>query len=154
MSYDRDRSIIAQNAGTTAANLVATMIGGHGFEVDKDDLFELFVDIRQQVFDGTLALAGEQPTAVGVADVVRAFPGATTESATAFQVTGSGGNKGDVKFTSGKHNGKTIAQVDAERGNNGRDVGRDYLTWYADKGTNDSMVRSIKTYLSSVGVAA
>lgn len=139
MSYNKDLSIIAQNAGTTAANLLASFTGGNGAEFDLEGYLSLFEEVRERVFSGTLKLAGDNEP-VSVADVVQAFSGAT--------VTDSSG-KGGFVFKAGKHQGKTLAQVDAEPGKNGRDVGRDYLTWYAEKGNDDATVRAVRAYLAA-----
>lgn len=147
MSYNKDLSIIAQNAGTTAANLLAAYVGaltasGGTVTHDLDEYLKTFEQVRELVFKGTLDLAGDK-TPVSVQDVVREFPGTTVEQGA--PVNGSG----TFTFKGGKHQGKTIAEVDAEPGRNGRDVGRDYLQWYADKGNDDPTKRAVKAYLAA-----
>lgn len=143
MSYNKELAIAAQNAGTTAANLLASFVGTGGTVTQNlDEYLRTFEQVRELVFAGTLDLAGDK-TPVSVADVVREFPGATVEQTA--PVNGSG----TFTFKGGKHQGKTIAQVDAEPGRNGRDVGRDYLTWYAEKGNDDPTKRAVKAYLAA-----
>lgn len=143
MSFDRERSIIAQNAGTTAANLLSTIHGGGVVSVvDAEQVIAQFEDLRTRVFEGTLALAGEQPGAVTVSDVVKTFPGATAEAAPS-----GGGSAGSYKFTTGKYTGKTIAEVDAIKDN--RDGGRGYLEYYAENGKQENVVRAVKQYLAA-----
>lgn len=144
MSFDRERSIIAQNAGTTAANLVATIIQNIVGDWSQGDAVDLFTELRQLVFDGTLELAGAGSSPVGVADVVREFPGTTTEAPT------GGGANGSYKFTSGKYAGKSIAEVDSiPAGGANRDGGRGYLEYYAENGKQENVVRAVKSYLAA-----
>ncbi len=146
MSFDKERSIIAQNAGTTAANLVSTVINStlEGEDWRKGDVVDLFQELRQMVFEGTLALAGETASPITVSDVVREFPGATVEA------PASGSANGSYKFTSGKYAGQTIAQVDSiPAGGANRDGGRGYLEYYAENGKQENVVRAVKQYLAA-----
>lgn len=127
MSFDRERSIIAQNAGTTAANIAGTYDGTEPLE----EYLAKFDAIRLHVFNGTLAYAGAESIVEkfegGAANVIQASaPTATTGYA---RPSGGGGSDvGSIVLKSGKHAGKTIAQVADE------DVS--YIEWTARESKN------------------
>jgi hypothetical protein len=130
MSLDRDMSIIAQNAGGTAATLYASLVASgfvqNGFDAD------LYTEIRREVFNGTLALAGATAVVAGVEDraPVPAYAGNTGADA-----NGPGG----LDFRTGKHRGQTIAQVYSDD--------PDYLEWASANLRNDFMRGKINDFL-------
>ena len=92
---DRDLSIIAQNAGTTAANLVATMVENGA--ITADSIIDEFEATRLVVFNGTLSLAGSEvtasqspPTAEAAAEKVKAAFGGAEEVTTTFRIIEKG----------------------------------------------------------------
>src|SRR3546814_3493803 len=64
---DKDRSIIAQSAGKDAAEITKALIGAN--IVDISDAFQVYSDLKRDIFNDTLALAGAE-------SVVQAFEGA------------------------------------------------------------------------------
>ena len=143
---NKELSIIAQNAGTTAANLLSTYYNDASPDSGLDSFIETFEEVRRNVFEGILKLAGE--SAVTVDDVVREFPGATAVAGT--EASAPTGNAGSYKFTTGKYAGKTISEVDSiPVGGANRDGGRGYLEYYAENGKQDNVVRAVKAYLAA-----
>lgn len=139
---DRDKSIIAQNAGTTAANLVASAVSaGTLAPATVDELVEVFDSVRTSVFNGTLALAGAQ-------SVVESFEsrGGGDASATGGQANAapsSGGSRphADVEIKFGKFRGKTIAQAHA--------ADADYVEWLATECNNDFLKSRVREFLAA-----
>lgn len=131
---NKDLSIIAQNAGTTAGNIVSALIASgkvEGFDAD------LYNEIRREVFNGSLDLAGAE-------SVVVAFEGGGSTSSAGgsdYVTTSTGGSAphADFEINSGKHRGKTLAAIDRED--------RSWLEWAADKLNNDYARKRIVEYV-------
>lgn len=135
---DRDKSIIAQNAGTTAANLIASAVSaGTLAPATVDELVEVFDSVRTSVFNGTLALAGAQ-------SVVESFEGGSASSAPAASEHPTGGGPrphADVEIKFGKFRGKTIAQAHA--------ADADYVEWLATECNNDFLKSRVREFLAA-----
>lgn len=103
-------------------------------QVSIDDASDMFGNVRDAIHAGTVRLA--QETEIG--EVVGRPSGKSF---------GGGGQKkdpGTVAFKSGKHAGKTIAQVN--------ESDADYLVWVAENSKNDFMRRVTAEFLA--GAAA
>lgn len=141
---DRDRSIIGQNAGTTAAALLTTAVqAGVVAPATLDDLLETYDTIRTSVFNGSLALAGAQ-------SVVEKFePGYDPSSDVGrdrLQSVPTGGGKphADVEVKVGKYRGKTIGAI--------YDLGEDgagWLEWASQNLSNDWLKGRIAEFLAA-----
>lgn len=141
---DRDRSIIAQNAGTTAANLLSAAINSGAIQPrDADELLSEFDSLRTAVFNGTLTLAGAEA-------VVERFEGGPAPAAASSGYSApapSGGGSlpnADVEIKVGKHRGQTIGQVY----DSGAD-GVSYLEWASEKLNNDWLRGRIAEFLAA-----
>jgi hypothetical protein len=130
---DRERSIIAQNAGTTAATIYVGLLS-NGYVSDFDP--EVYNRLRTEVFNGTLALAGAE-------SIVENFEGNTSDVVVAptSGSTGSSKPNGDLEIRAGKHAGKTIAQVAEED--------ESYLDWAAKNLKNDFLRGKIEEFLAA-----
>lgn len=140
---DRDRSIIAQNAGTTAAAIYNAVHGDGPWDPEAYDA------IRLHVFNGTLELAGagmvvEQFTSTHPAEA------GTTVTTPPQQYSGNGGGSNDngagVELKFGKYKGKTIGQV-AES-----EDGRSWLNWAAASSNNDFIKAKAQEFLAANGL--
>lgn len=120
---DRDRSIIAQNAGTTAAAIYNAVYGAGPWDPETYDA------IRLHVFNGTLELAG---AGVIVEQFTEAVP--TTSAPAPRPQTGSSStdNGAGIELNFGKYKGQTIRQV-ADSG----EQGVSWLNWVADESNNN-----------------
>ena len=149
MSFDqKDRVIVAQNSSTGAAAIVAAEIASTGGRFDAGR----FEEIRSSIFNATLDLALNGSGTTAVARVVDAFPGAQVEQQYAAaapaeaprQASSYGAPSApnaDFTINSGKHAGKTLAQIDAED--------RSWLTWADAKLQNDYARKRISEYLAA-----
>lgn len=137
---DRDKSIIAQNAGTTAANLVASAVqAGTLAPASLDDLLATFDNVRTQVFNGTLALAGAQA-------VVESFEGDSYGNVpTERSAPSSSGGRphADVEVRIGKYRGKTIGAIHDDP------EGADWLQWASNSLSNDWLKTRIREFLAA-----
>lgn len=133
---DRDRSIIAQNAGTTAGNVYAALVANRGdtsFDADE------FNAIREVVFNGSLELAGAEI-------VVRTFTPTTSAGEAVEEVrasAASGRPHEDVTINFGKYKGQTIGQV-----YDGGAQGADYIKWLAESANNDFIKKRAAEFLT------
>lgn len=141
MAFDRERGIAAQNAGTTAANLVASAVAaGTLAPASVDELVIEFEQLRTTVFQGTLALAGAET-------IVETFESPTTPAADSFDApavapAASGARPhADVAVKIGKHKGKTIGQIFQE------DEG--WLEWASQNVSNDWLKGRIREFLAA-----
>lgn len=134
---DRDRSIIAQNAGTTAAALYNAVHGDGPWDPVAYDA------IRLHVFNGTLELAGATA-------IVETFSEPSTfpaESGTTVTTTqGSSDNGAGVELKFGKYKGKTIADVAST------EDGVGWLNWAAANSNNDFIASKAREFLSANGL--
>lgn len=142
--FDRDMSIIAQNAGSTAASIYNALLSSRGqdqtFDPDEYEAIRLFV------FQGTLELAGAET-------VVEKFEGTTTPSTTPAvehpdhpdtrHNPDSEAPYADTVVKFGKHRGKTIAKIDEED--------RGWLEWCAGNSNNDFVKKATERYLAATG---
>jgi len=131
-NYNKDSAIAAQNAGTTAANLVAAI--GVDDNAELADVIAVFRELRQMVFDGTLELAGGVPTA---------------SAANAYANQGGGGRGGNGSSTiinSGTHKGKTIAAAESDAPG--------WCQWTVDNGKNQFLKDKCAEHLASLAGAA
>lgn len=126
---DKDRSIIAQSAGKDAVELVKVIFADGG---PQEDVVSAYKAIKQAVFNDTLALAGAQ-------SVVETFEGEPSTTQTAAPRSTSGA--GSVEIRSGKHAGKTIAQV--------ADEDPSYLEWASGNLKNDFLKSRIREFLAA-----
>ena len=136
MSYNKEYAIAAQNAATAAA----TLLGGTGASKEQYD------DVREHIFKGTLALAGAESVIVAFEGESYAEPQAVSTpqvvQSYAPAAPASGPNELDsFVVNSGKHSGKTFAQIRAE------DPG--WLTWASDNLKNDFVRRKAQQYLAA-----
>jgi hypothetical protein len=130
---DREKSIIAQNAGTTAANIVGNYDGSEPLS----DYLNRFDEVRRHVFNGTLAYAGAE-------SVVERFEGASTAptvSALKPPAANTSSDVGSIVLKSGKYQGKTIAQVAEE------DIS--YLEWTAENSKNTFLKDKAAAFLAA-----
>jgi len=146
---DRDLSIIAQNAGSTAAAILGPVQG------DLNEYLAAYDHVRQHVFSGTLALAGgQQPLSVAQvaaslgATPVAAAPAPAAPAAPAAAPAGVPFADEVVNF--GKHRGKTLAAIDAiPADSKGQNSGRSYLEWLRDNTNNAGMKSKVTAYLAA-----
>jgi len=146
MSLDRDSSIIAQNAGTIAANIYGSLVAQRGDTSFDPEEYEA---IRLHVFQGTLSLAGAET-------VVEVFEGAgytagagvandpgANKFRQAADAVPSGGGKPDGNFVVnfGKHRGKTLDAINA--------VDRGWLEWVARESNNEFVKGRVAKYLAA-----
>lgn len=134
---DRDLSIIAQNAGSTAAAIYANFAGPE-FDVT------LYNSIRQAVFDGTKVLA--EGGNLAAATVARHFD--STDAVAAVEeiresASASRPNE-DVEINFGKHRGKTIGAIY----DSGKD-GKEYIEWLGEKSNNDFIKSRVRQFLAA-----
>lgn len=140
---DRDRSIIGQNAGTTAAALLTTAIqAGVVAPATIDELLESFDTIRTSVFNGSLALAGAQ----AVVETFESSPAESSSGSRPLQSVPTGGGRphADVEMKVGKYRGKTIGYV--------YDLGEDgasYLDWASKNLSNEWLKSRIVEFLNA-----
>ncbi len=144
----KDALIVAQNASTGAASIVASL----GMTT-VDDALEAFDTIRTAIFEGTFALVDAD-----LESVITTAPSGGRGGRGGYSGGGSsrgrspqrgrassgGGNTdpGTVDFRSGKFAGKTIADV--------YDEDPSYLEWCVNNLKNDFMVGRIEEYLAQV----
>ena len=130
MAYSKENAIAAQNAGSTAAQLYQVVAGtGQPFNAT------LYNEIRTEVFNGTLALAG----AGAVVEVTEGSPpvGGYSNSP---QSSGAGrADPGSVDVKFGKHRGKTFDQINLED--------REWIEWAAENSNNEFIKRVAREYL-------
>lgn len=155
MGFSKEHAIIAQNSATVAAALV-----GPGATVEQ------FEEVRRQVFNGTLALAGaesvveafESPTSVAQAVAAPTYPQAAPayepfpQPSPSFDPSGPGG----VELKFGKYKGQTIAQVWADPTpdpRSGEPAGRGWLEWAAANTNNDFVKSKIREFLATAARA-
>lgn len=134
-------SIISQNAGNTAAVLVAAIVAATG-EGGVAAVMEMFDAIREEVFSGTMRLAGSMTTtstAGAVAQVHQAFPGS--------QAVASDSGAGAYVVGFGKHKGKTLGAIQAiPKDHTGRNSGASWLDWALDKSSDEDLKRAITAF--------
>lgn len=133
---DRDLSIIAQNAGTTASNIYAALVANRG-----DMVFDPaeYAGIREAVFNGTLELAGSEA-------VARAFVPTTTASEAVGEVRAAASASRpheNVTINFGKYRGQTIGQVYDSNGQ-----GAEYIKWLAESANNDFIKKRAAEFLT------
>ena len=138
LSFNKENAIIAQNSATAAAAIVSAIINISG-EVLPDTIKATFDDIREHIFNGTLALGGTEM-------VVNAFEAPTSVAEVAYETTGNNvsvnsGGAGATVLKFGKHRGKTIAQVAVED--------RGWLDWASQNTNNDFVKNKIREFLSA-----
>lgn len=131
MSYNKEYAIASQNAATAAA----TLLSGTGAS------YEEFERTRTAIFNGTIHLAGAET-------IVQVFEAETPSSVTAQQVVQetrsevtAGGPRpnADLAVNSGKHAGKTLAQIQA--------VDPGWLEWASTELRNDFLRTRVKEFL-------
>src|ERR1043166_8133013 len=127
----KQASIIALNAGTTAAALLAPFASNYE---SVHDLLEDFDTVRERVFQGTFALSG-------AGTVIETFSAPTGGGSTETSSTPSGGGRphADVEVKFGKYRGKTIQEI-ADLG----DDGMGWLEWAGENASNDFIKSRVK----------
>lgn len=135
-TYNRESAIAAQNAGSSAATLVASLVTAN-FIDSVDEAISVYENVRKNIFDGTLSYAGAEAFVQSFTDA----PASSGNSAPAASSDGGGRNKdpGTVVLKFGKHAGKTLAQVG--------DEDPDWVEWAAENATNDFVKRVTNEYL-------
>lgn len=157
MAYNKEDAIAAQNAGSSAATVYASL----GLSVWDPDLYR---QIRLDIFNGTIALAGSNA-------VVETFEGAQAptplpapapqpvQATTGPQPAGgaSSDNGAGVELKFGKYRGQTIEQVfniTSIDSKSGEPEGQSWLRWAAENSNNDFIRGKVREFLASKGVAA
>lgn len=138
---DRDKSIIAQNAGSTAAAILTAGVNAGAIQPrDEDELLATYDTIRTSVFNGTFALAGAE-------SVVESFEGGGSSAPTSAPASGGGGGgsrpHADVEVRIGKYRGKTIGAIHSEP------EGADWLDWASQNLSNDWLKTRIREFLAA-----
>lgn len=142
---DRDKSIIGQNAGTTAAAILNTLVNAGIVHVaDVDDALATFDRIRKDVFAGSLELAGAETVVAGFSGGAAPSSVSSVTSSYSEPTPAAGRPGGDVEIKFGKYAGKTIADVYAS----GKD-GAEYLEWAAGNLNNDFLKKHIRSFLAA-----
>lgn len=138
MGLDRDSSIIAQNAGTTAAAIYNALVAQRGDTTFDPEEYEA---IRLHVFQGTLSLAGAET-------VVEVFEGSGTAQASSTYpapqavASPSGGKpNADLVINFGKHRGKTVETIDK--------TDRSWLEWVARESNNEFVKSRVAKFLAA-----
>lgn len=111
------------NVGATIVQALATA----GLVEDKESAMATLEEVAGKVFADIETTIGEAPTR-------KAEPA-------------YGGDPGEFRFTSGKHRGRTIAEVAADSNASG------YVDWVADKSTGNAMAeakKQAKAYLDNI----
>lgn len=134
---DRDKSIIAQNAGTTAAAIFNNLY-------DQWDP-AAYDAIRLHVFNGSLELAGVE-TVVEVFTSADVDPVATRGFDAPAATNGNDDHGAGVALRFGKYKGQTIAQV-AQTAD-----GVGWLNWAARESNNDFIQKKAKEYIEANGL--
>lgn len=143
--YNKEASIVAQNAGSTAAIIYAALTEkGAAFDAD------LYNEIRSVVFDGSINLgAAEKFIAYFASAVAQKGPSSFvsrrsgSSSAPSGESTGAGSKSpAEVELTFGKYRGKTIADV--------YDDDSSYVEWIAKEAQSDFIRRVAGEYLEQV----
>lgn len=135
---DKDRSIIAQSAGKDAAEITKALIGVN--IVDQSDAFEVYSDLKRQIFNDTLALAGAE-------SVVESFEGeekpapARRSSAPARRGGGGGGDAATLEVRSGKYAGRTLGDI--------YDEDADYVVWLSENSKNTFLKNKASEFLNA-----
>lgn len=132
MSFSKEHAIIAQNSATAAAAIVAAEVAA-----GENDSLDRFNKVRLEIFNGTLALAGTEAVVERMES-----PSRPSSSPRSGGGVGNYDNVGEIAFNSGKHQGKTIAEVYEEA--------PDYIEWAAEKLRNDFMRKKCEKYLDEV----
>lgn len=140
---DRDRSIVSQNAGTTAANLINSAVtAGTLAPASIEELLETFEAVRLNVFNGTLSLAGAESVVESFEAPAGEAPFPSDGPAPAPAPGGGGSKKhADVEVKVGKHRGKTIGAIAA--------IDQGWLEWAGNNLSNDWLKSRINEYLAS-----
>lgn len=140
MGFNKDSAIVAQNAATAAATVMAALIAQRGDTAFNADEYE---DIRTHIFQGSMALGGAEA-------IVEVFEGegdydarGSWDDKPSTQTTryDTGKRNADFVIKAGKHRGKTLQQIDAA------DPG--WLKWAAGNMNNDFAKRKIQEYLAA-----
>lgn len=136
MSFNKDRAIVAQNSATAAATIVAALV-----KAGNPDAVDAFEDIRTSIFEGSLELAGGEPTAAqSNSGGRRSFGGGRSNGGGRADDAGAG-----VVIKFGKHAGQTIGEVYAQ----GED-GASYIEWLAESSTNPFIKAKAEEFVASV----
>lgn len=136
---DKDRSIIAQSAGKDAVELVKVAFADGG---SVADVVSAYKDIKREVFNDTLALAGAE-------SVVESFEGGqsapTTQQAAPSGPAGGGASRpnAELEVRSGKFAGKTLGQIAEEKD------GPSWLDWASRELKNDFLKTRIQQFLNA-----
>ena len=130
-NWNKDNAIAAQNAGSTAAQLYQVVaVPGQPFNAT------LYNEIRTEVFNGTLALAG----AGAVVEVTEGSPPVGGYNSSGPSSSGGGRtDPGSVDVKFGKHRGKTFDQINLED--------REWIEWAAENSNNEFIKRVAREFL-------
>lgn len=136
MGFNRELSIMSQNAGSTAASLIAAI--GVDTDASVEDVLEVFNLLRADVLRGTVDAAGGEPTEQQ----------AKASGGGGFKRGGGsgGGAAGDVVINSGTHKGKSIAQAEEDAPG--------WCQWTVENGKNQFLKDKCEAYLAVLAAAA
>lgn len=146
--FNKDASIMAQNAGSTAAVLFAAFTNANGYQGSLDDFLADYDLVRKSVYNGTIALSGADaiieefgsaPAPQQRGGGGRSFGGGNRRSG-----GGGGGNKvdpGSVDVKFGKYRGMTLADIHAEDPS--------YVEWLAESAENDFLRRVAGEFIAA-----
>jgi len=135
--FNVDKSIISQNAGTSAASIVVALINQG--EVKADEVLDVFEVIRTGMVNGVIELAGGEPADTpapsGNSGGGRSFGGGKRSGGRAND------NGAGVVLNFGEHKGKTIQQVFEEDSS--------YIEWLAKSSNNDFIRNKTGEFLAA-----
>lgn len=144
MSFSKDHAIIGQNAATAAANVYAALVG-QGYYGGWD--VEVYEEIRKDIFNGSVALAGAEAVVESMESSTPARGRGSYQRSNTSQrrASGSDGDSSDNPATlvinSGKHEGKTLAEAYADD--------PDWFDWAADNLKNDFLRKKVVAFLKA-----
>jgi hypothetical protein len=129
-------SIIAQNAGTTAANILGPLAP----QDNVDAYLRRYDIVRQHVFNGTLVLAGAE-------SIVETFEADEPETSNVTSISShvtttapSGADLDTFVLNSGKYEGKTFAQV--------KSLNPGWFAWAVGNLKNPYVVNKAREYIA------
>lgn len=141
--FNKDAVIVAQNATMPAVTLAAAIMAANPeHATTTESALRLYDAVHSHVAEKSMQFGGVE----SLEDFLEAEPASNSRgprgntTSPTRQGAPSGGDPGSVQFNSGKHRGKSIAEVHASE--------PDYLTWAVEKLRNEYMVGRISAYLA------
>lgn len=149
--FNKEASIVGQNAGGTAASLMAAFVGKDGFAGSVEEFLDVYNVIRTDVMNGSIALAGAEGfiEAFGQAPPAAAPRGGgggrtfSRPSGGASRPSGGGGgdDPSTITLNFGKYKDQTLASV--------RESDPDYLDWVAENAQSPWLRDKVSAYLAA-----